>query len=160
MKIFKLAAVIVALLLCISLVSCNEPKLVESDEYELEASIAKLEDAISNSNRISGFDLVRVTVNVPDGDVAPKTIQITGVYLDGDTLSLWERSYKLAEEDYQTLLALDSTLAKHGIIYNEDESADILHFETDDHDHSHGEVSIKTDTPGWVMEGIYKIVTD
>lgn len=140
----------VLIILCvINLTSCNSSEIVIDDSYKLEESIDKLELAITEEYNLDEFKLCRIFVFPKKGRLMlkPCVVSVYGIYTSGDETMIWHKSYDITKDNAKTLTSASDEITY--LLYNNVEKLDGTVNETS---------PIKTDTPGWVIEGVYNII--
>lgn len=145
----RLLLCVICFLLCINLFACSRNKIIESDEYTFEESFEKLEKGIADKYELENFELVRIQIINPKGGTKQR-LSISGYYQQNGKKDVWFKDFKLTENDKKTLYSLNETYGF--IIYNEAEFYNLADLNGLKY------LPIRTDVPGWVIEGIYNIV--
>ena len=149
----KLLLILLSFLLCFGLSSCARNKIIESDEFIFEESFEKLEKGIAEKYQLDKFDIVRIRVNTLKGYNAPSVISIQGFYQQDGKREIWSEHWELTDDDEDTLYALNDNHIE--LVYNELKANSLSDLDNLDYP-----LPIRTDVPGWVIEGIYNIVFD
>ena len=136
----KLIVLLLALLCCFSIVSCNEDKIDPDSEVDsLEEEIEILEAAIGQKYGLEDFEIQRIRISVLDKRRKPFRLTVEGTYECDGERDFWEKRYTISPKDFNTLYSVNDDM----LIYNVEEYDD--------------QVEI-TFVPAWVIEGVYNII--
>ena len=132
-------------LIVFNISACNRSVIKRDDSISLDESISKLESYISETYSLEDFDLIRIYLMPLDGYSLKiyYSLYIEGYYGDNEK---WGKSFDIKTKDDCDLL---QNISQNKRIYNEELLENI-----------YGADAIITDTPGWVIEGIYKTISD
>ena len=141
----KTFLLIMVVLIVFNISACNRSVIKRDDSISLDESISKLESYISETYSLEDFDLIRIYLMPLDGYSLKiyYSLYIEGYYGDNEK---WGKSFDIKTKDDCDLL---QTISQNKRIYNEELLENI-----------YGADVIITDTPGWVIEGIYKTISD
>ena len=153
MKTRIVVIILSILLLCVNLSSCSKPKVVKSDEYNLEESIVKFEKSMEEKYDLPEFDLIRIMLINPKGVGAKTSVLINGFYQSDGNLELFYEFWELGDDDKKLLGSIWEDY--YFLIYAKEEARNLENW---------GEIRnswpIRTDPPAWAIEGVYNIVFD
>ena len=136
----KLIVLLLALLYCFSIVSCNEDKIDPDSEVDsLEEEIEILEAAIGQKYGLEDFEIQCIRISVLDKRRKPFRLTVEGTYEGDGERDFWEKRYTISPKDFNTLYSVNDDM----LIYNVEEYDD--------------QVEI-TFVPAWVIEGVYNII--
>lgn len=136
----RLIVLLLVLLCCFSIVSCNEDKIDPDSEVDsLEEEIEILEAAIGQKYGLEDFEIQRIRISVLDKRRKPFRLTVEGTY-DGDgERDFWEKRYTITPKDFNTLYHVNDDM----LIYNTEKD---------------GEDEVVSNIPAWVIEGVYNII--
>ena len=136
----KLIVLLLALLCCFSIVSCNEDKIDPDSEVDsLEKEIELLEEAIGQKYGLDDFEIQRIRISILDKRRKPFRLTVEGTYEGDGERDFWEKRYTITPKDFNTLYSVNDDM----LIYNVEEYDDQLEI---------------TFIPAWVIEGVYNII--
>ena len=141
----RIFLLIMVVLILFNVSACNRSVIKQDDSIGLDESISKLESYISETYSLENFDLIRIHLDPLYGFVVkiPYDVRIEGYYGDNEQ---WGECFDIKTKDDCDLL---QTISQGLLIYNKEPTEKFYN----------GDVII-TDTPGWVIEGIYKTVLE
>ena len=141
----RIFLLIMVVLILFNVSACNRSVIKQDDSIGLDESISKLEAYISETYSLENFNLIRIHLNPLSGFIMkiPYDLRIEGYYGDNEK---WGKSFDIKTKDDFDLL---QTISQGVLIYNKEPIENI-----------YGGDTIITDTPGWVIEGIYKTVLE
>ena len=141
----RIFLLIMVVLILFNVSACNRSVIKQDDSIGLDESISKLESYISETYSLENFDLIRIHLDPLYGFIVkiPYDLRIEGYYGDNEK---WGKSFDIKSKDDCDLL---QTISQGLLIYNKEPTEKFYNGD-----------AIITDTPGWVIEGIYKTVLE
>ena len=149
----RIFLLIMAIIIVFNVSSCNRSVIKEDDSIDFEESMSKLEAYIAEQYSLENFDIKRIFLAPMNGpglcnaSAIPYSIVIEGSYGDNEK---WRDSFYIQTRDDCDILVQNST---NFIIYNKE-------LDEDFYKSFGGGEKLVTDTPGWVIEGIYKTIIE
>ena len=136
----KITALLLVLVLCFAIVSCQEDMVdPEAEVDSLEEEIKHLEDAICLKYELEDFELTRIEISIRDRKRKPFKLTIQGTYEGDGERNFWEKNYTVTPKDFNTLYDIHEDM----LIYNTE---------------ADGEDEAVADVPAWAVEGVYNIL--
>ena len=141
----KTFLLIMVVLIVFNVSACNRSVIRPDDSISLDEAMTKLEAYIAEQYSLEKFDLIRIHLDPLVGFIVeiPYDLRIEGYYGDNEK---WGKSFDIKTKDDFDLL---QTISQGVLIYNKEPIENI-----------YGGDAIITDTPGWVIEGIYKTISE
>ena len=149
----KTFLLIMVVLIVFNISACNRSVIKQDDPISFDEAMSKLEAYISEEYSLENFDIKRIYLSALYGSglcsarSIPYGITIEGTYGDNEK---WRNHFDILTKDDSDILVQNSTM---DIIYNKESDEDF-------YKSFYGVDTIVTDTPGWVIEGIYKTIIE
>ena len=141
----KTFLLIMVVLILFNVSACNRSVITQDDSISFDEAMSKLEAYISETYSLENFNLIRIHLDPLVGFIMkiPYDLRIEGYYGDNEK---WGKSFDIKTKDDYELL---QTVSQGLLIYNKEPTEK---FPNGD--------AIITDTPGWVIEGVYKTILE